>query len=99
MEKLILKEWQDHKNNYDNKSGEWFECEATETETYCNYAVGASITTTYANGREKTIILKTKKEAEAYSEKEKKRFGGCVVCDRFERLLKRARNQGGEKKK
>ena len=99
---LILKEWKEHKNNYD-KSGEWFECDQTETNVYTNYAVGASITTTYSNGGEKTIILKTKKQADAYSKKQKEKYGGCVVCNRFQRLLsqakKEAEKQGGEKEK
>jgi len=89
----ILKEWKDHKENYD-KNGEWFECNQTDTDANFNYAVGCEITTTYAKGGEKTLVLKTKKEADAYSKKEKKKYGGCSVCDRFERLLK----QAGEKK-
>ena len=97
---LILKEWKEHKNNYD-KSGEWFECDQTETNVYTNYAVGASITTTYSNGEEKTIILKTKKQADAYSKKQKEKYGSCVVCNRFKRLLSQAKKetekQGGGK--
>jgi len=86
LKEKIKKEWKEHKENW-SKDGEWFECNNVETDAYNNYSVGASITTTYADGREKTIILKTKKEADAYSEKQKKKFGGCSVCDRFESLL------------
>ena len=94
----IKKEWEAHRNNY-SKDGEWFECNAVETEAYNNYQVGAKITTTYADGREKTLILKTKKEAEEYSKKQNKKWGGCSVCNRFKRLLSWAEKQGGGKKK
>jgi len=100
LKEKIKKEWKEHKENW-SKDGEWFECNNVETDAYNNYSVGASITTTYADGREKTIILKTKKEADAYSEKQKKKFWGCSVCDRFESLLswaeKEAKKQAGEK--
>ena len=89
MENAILKEWKEHKENC-SEDYEWFECGQTDTDANFNYAVGCEITTTYASGGEKTIVLKTKKEADAYSKKEKKKFGGCSVCDRFERLLKRS---------
>ena len=100
LKEKIKKEWKEHKENW-SKDGEWFECNNVETDAYNNYSVGASITTTYADGREKTIILKTKKEADAYSKKQKKKFWGCSVCDRFESLLswaeKEAKKQAGEK--
>ncbi len=89
---LILKEWIAHKNNFD-KSGEWFECNQTETNACCNYSVGVSITTCYADGREQIHILKTKEEAEDYSKKEKEKFGGCGICDRFKRLLSEAKKE------
>ena len=92
LERAILKEWEAHKENYD-ENGEWFECNIVETDAYCNYGVGAKIITTYAGGGEKTVVLKTKKEADDYSKKEKEKFGGCSVCDRFERLLKVVRKQ------
>ncbi len=92
--KEIMKEWAAHRNNWD-ENGEWFECEASETGAYCNYAVGAQITTHFDDGREKTIILKNKKEADAYSKKEKERYGSCSVCNRFKRLLAAARKEAG----
>jgi len=92
----IKKEWELHKNNH-SKDWEWFECNATETDANCNYSVGASITTTYADGRKKTIILKTKKEADKYSEKEKRKWGGCSVCNRFKRLLSWAEKEAKKK--
>ena len=90
MEKAILKEWKEHKENC-SEDYEWFECGQTDTDANWNYSVGCEITTTFAKGGEKTIVLKTKKEADAYSKKQKERFGGCSVCDRFERLLKQAK--------
>lgn len=87
MRKAILKEWKAHTKNFD-KNGEWFECTNVETDSMSNYAVGAEITTTYSNGQEKTMVLKTKKEADDYSEKQKEKYGDCSVCNRFKRLLK-----------
>jgi len=88
MEKAILKEWKEHKENC-SEDYEWFECGQTDTDANWNYSVGCEI----CEEGKKTIVLKTKKEADDYSKKEKEKFGGCSVCDRFERLLKVVRKQ------
>jgi len=96
LEKAILKEWKEHKNNFD-KHGDWFECDIIEGIAMCNYSVGCSITST-KNGKEKTIVLKTKKQAEKYGKKERKKYySHCDICKRFGRLLKIAKKEVQEK--
>ena len=85
IEKLIKSEWKNHKINH-SKDFEWFECSLSEANAYGNYAVGCRITTTMPNGKEKTIVLKTKKEAREYGEKEKASYD-CSVCKRFKRII------------
>ena len=85
--KVLKKEWKAHRENI-TKSEMWFECTNTENEGMNNYAVGTTIHTTFSNGEEKTIVLSTKKQAEEYSKKEKASYGKCIICSRFERLLR-----------
>jgi len=84
--KEIEKEWNEHKKKH-SKDYEWFECNKTSAEYNFNYSIGCEI----IDNKGKSTILKTKEEAEEYSKKEIKKFGECSICDRFQRLIIKAK--------
>ena len=93
--KEIEKEWKEHRENHSDDY-EWFECNNTDVEVNFNYAIGSEIVETDGT----SIIFKTKKEAEEYGKKERAKYSGCSVCNRFQRLIikyKKLIKNGGEK--